>query len=147
MKNLFFMVLLALCIGCTERTESVVGNWRLYYVYGTDSEETEFSYETDSEKDIYRIRPDGTGICVYDEDEAARDEFEWTLTGRKLGIRYCDRGTGYDYYDVELLTADELVLKYTFQSCDFVRYQCYRRVHECADVRPRPRTHTTRTSQ
>ncbi len=125
MKNLFFAGLLALCVGCADRSESLVGDWQLYYVYGTDSSHVKFAYETDWDKSIYRLRPDGTGICA---DETGGDCFDWMLTGRKLGIRYCDQDVGYEYYRVELLTADELVLKYSFRSCDVVRYQCYRRM-------------------
>ncbi len=126
MKPLFFAVLLASCIGCADRSDLLVGDWQLYYVYGTDSNRVKFAYEVDWDRVIYRIRPDGTGKCFYGEDGNGSDYFDWTWTGRKVGIRYPD--VGYDYYDVEILTADELVLKYTFRSCDAVRYQCYKKV-------------------
>ncbi|MCM1301782.1 MAG: lipocalin family protein [Alistipes senegalensis] len=129
MKRLFFAALLALCIGsvgCTDRSDLLVGDWQLYYVYGADSNRAEFAYEIDWDKSIYRLRPDGTGVHTDGGDDADGDRFDWTLSGRKLGIRYPD--TGCEYYSIEMLTADELVLKYAFRSCDVVRYQCYRRV-------------------
>jgi len=128
MKNLFLGLLLALCIGCTDRSDLLVGSWQLYYVYGTDAGHAEFAYETDWEENIYQLRPDGTGVCTDGPADADSEGFDWTLTGRKLGIRYYYRDAGYEYYDVEMLTADELVLKYTFRSCGVVRYQCYRRM-------------------
>ncbi len=130
MKKLFLGTLLALCIGCTDRSDLLVGSWQLYYVYGTDAEHAEFAYETDWEENIYQLRPDGTGVCTDDSADADSEGFDWTLTSWKLGIRYCNRDTGYEYYDVEMLTADELVLKYAFRSCGVVRYQCYRRMRE-----------------
>lgn len=52
-----FTVLLALCIDCTDL---LVGNWHLYYVYGTDAVHAKFAYETDWEKSIHQLLLDGT---------------------------------------------------------------------------------------
>ncbi len=70
-----FTALLALCIDCTDL---LVGNWQLYYVYGTDAVHAKFAYETDWEKSIHQLLFDGT---VSVPMVRAIPTKSWTLAG------------------------------------------------------------------